>query len=143
MTRFTQKSTTNLIDIEDVQQVALDPNSEQALEAKLDLLTMESEISEPSRIGHETNSMRLENLLKRKKLSEEECQEIKVLMLNKVVINGEIKTRLDKSNATRSGEQATIHNKKQDTKNTALLTVEQHQCRPRARTRCTETASTL
>ena len=116
MTRFTQKSTTNLIDIEDAQQVALDPNSEQALEAKLDLLTMESEISEPSRIGHETNSMRLENLLKRKKLSEEECQEIKVLMLNKVVINGEIKTRLDKSNATRSGEQATIHNKKQDTK---------------------------
>jgi len=60
---------------------------------------MKSEISEPSRDGHETNSKRLENLLKKKNLTEEESAEIKVLMMNKVAINSEIEATNNKVSA--------------------------------------------
>ena len=91
----------NMLDIEDAQQLHfLNVDSEEALEAKLDLLTMKSEISEPLSRNRETNSERLENLMKKKHLTAEEAQEIKVLMFNKVAINNEIEKNTSSIRAT-------------------------------------------
>ena len=84
-------SSSNLIDIDDAQMLSK-VDGEHLLEARLDAKILQSDVSSISNPGviRESNSVRLEGLMKKKMLTKEEAEEIKGLMRKKMLIMNQI-----------------------------------------------------